>query len=126
MGVGIRTGVNMVFDLPQITWKQLIGSTPSTEDIFQIEYRFFKKMTNLLIQSEEEFEYQGYEWTVTLADGKELDLTYDGTGKEKVVKYTDRLEYVKRCIYAKLTESSLQCAAIRRGLVKIIPESLLN
>lgn len=34
MGVGIRTGVNMVIDLPQITWKQLIGSTPSAEDIF--------------------------------------------------------------------------------------------
>jgi E3 ubiquitin-protein ligase HECTD3 len=63
---------------------------------------------------------------VTLADGTQQDLTADGTGKEKRVAFKDRVEYARRCIQAKLTEQSVQCAAIRRGLVKIIPESILN
>jgi hypothetical protein len=48
MGIGIRTGVNLVLDLPQLVWKLLIGSNPTPEDIFQIEYRFYKKISTLL------------------------------------------------------------------------------
>jgi E3 ubiquitin-protein ligase HECTD3 len=128
MGVCIRTGINLVLDFPSIFWKQLISSNPNLDDIFQIEYRFFKKINGILNATEAEFSSDDaiYYWTVTLADGKELDLTSDGTGKDRQVKYSERLDYVQRCIYTKLTESSVQCAAIRRGLVKIIPESMLN
>lgn len=123
MGVCIRTGINLVLDLPSIFWKQLIGSNPNLDDIFQIEYRFFKKINGILNATEPEFSSDDavYYWTVTLADGKELDLTSDGTGKDRQVKYCERYDFVQRCIYTKLTESSAQCAAIRRGLVKIIP-----
>ena len=107
MGVGIRTGVNLVLDLPALTWKLLIGSNPNTEDIFQIEYRFYKKMTHLLNQTEAEFSEENYYWTAALADGKELDLTSDGTGKEKLVTYADRLDFVRKSISTKLTESSV-------------------
>jgi hypothetical protein len=78
MGVCIRTGINLVLDFPSIFWKQLIGSNPTIEDIFQIEYRFFKKINGLLTATEEDFTKDDalvYYWTVTLADGNELDLT---------------------------------------------------
>lgn len=40
--------------------------------------------------------------------------------------YEERFEYVQKCLYAKLTEHRSQIASIRRGIAKIIPESLLN
>lgn len=125
MGIAIRTGIHLVLDLPAIFWKNLIGANPTTIDIHQIEQRFFNKMNMILKQTKDE-EVEPYYWTVMLADGKEFDLTTDGTGREKEVSFNERIEYVRRCIYTKLTESSVQCAAVRRGLVKIIPESILN
>lgn len=47
-------------------------------------------------------------------------------GKDLKVAYEDRLEYVKKCIQARLSECKIQCEAIKRGFSKIIPQALLN
>lgn len=84
-------------------------------------------MKGIIEATAENFGELSYYWTVSLADGREHDLTDEGTGgKDKLVTFKERFEYVRRCIYTKLTESRIQCGAIRRGLSKIIPESILN
>lgn len=64
MGVCIRTGVMLVFDLPQITWKQLVGKNPDINDIFNIEMRFCRKMKGIIDATAENFSELSYYWTV--------------------------------------------------------------
>jgi hypothetical protein len=47
-------------------------------------------------------------------------------GKECRVPYEDRVDYIKKALYGRMKESSLQCEAIKRGIIKIVPEALLN
>ena len=54
------------------------------------------------------------------------DLMEDGTGRQRMVLYEERVEYVARCLEVRLRESGPQLAAIRRGIGKVAPEALLN
>lgn len=47
-------------------------------------------------------------------------------GTEEYVAYEDRFLYITQALYTRLRECDLQCAGIRRGIAKIIPEALLN
>jgi hypothetical protein len=37
MGVCIRTGANLILDLPQFFWKQLVGQKITLDDLYEIE-----------------------------------------------------------------------------------------
>lgn len=40
MGVCIRTGVNLILDLPQMVWKQLVDQRVVLDDLIEVDYRF--------------------------------------------------------------------------------------
>jgi HECT-domain (ubiquitin-transferase) len=64
-------------------------------------------------------------WSVMLSD-QETIVDLRENGREQRVTYEDRIDYVRQALYTRLTECSLQCEAIKRGIAKIIPEALLN
>jgi E3 ubiquitin-protein ligase HECTD3 len=47
-------------------------------------------------------------------------------GTEKKVNFEDRFIYMKMVIKARLTESDKQIAAVKRGLCKVVPYSLIK
>jgi hypothetical protein len=47
-------------------------------------------------------------------------------GTSKAVTFQNRIDYVKKVVKARISESAEQCEAIRRGIMQIVPEALLN
>lgn len=47
-------------------------------------------------------------------------------GAKRELQWTNRLEYVRCTLYARMKECEQQCQAIKRGICQIIPEALLN
>jgi hypothetical protein len=122
MGVCIRTGANMTLDLPQIVWKQLTGQKVSYEDLIEIDLGFWKLMSFMLTANKKMYDESIFEtWTVMLSDQETLVELRDNTSKDQRVTYEERLDYIKQALYTRLNESTLQCAAIKRGISKIIP-----
>jgi len=63
-------------------------------------------------------------YCIELTDNSLFELIQGGN--EKKVNFDDRFTYMKLLIKARLTESDTQIAAIKRGLCKIVPYSLIK
>lgn len=59
----------------------------------------------MLSYSREDFSFIPQYWTTTLADSYEIDLTEDGEGSEKLVKFEDRFDYVRASLMARMTQT---------------------
>ena len=126
MGVCVRTGAHLNLDLPQFVWKQLAGQKVSHEELIEIDIGFWRLLSFMLTASRQMYEESIFEtWSVTLSDQETLVELRDG-GKDERVLYEERLEYIKLALYTRMRECSIQCAAIKRGIAKVIPEALLN
>lgn len=55
-----------------------------------------------------------------------VNLPVDEARRGSKVLFADREEYVSKAIQVRLNEGISQCEALRRGIAKIIPESLTN
>jgi hypothetical protein len=63
-------------------------------------------------------------YSIELTDGTLYDLIQDSS--QIRVEFADRFKYAQLALKARLCESDNQIAAVKRGLCKIIPESLLK
>lgn len=63
-------------------------------------------------------------YSIQLTDGKIFELIPNGS-KEKV-EFNDRFKFLELSLKARLCESDSQISMIKKGLCKIIPESLLK
>jgi E3 ubiquitin-protein ligase HECTD3 len=59
-----------------------------------------------------------------LTDNTKIELIKGGY--EKKVNFEDRFDYLKMVLKARLTESDSQISAIKKGLCKVVPYSLLK
>ena len=74
---------------------------------------------------EEEFESTiNLTYSTQLTDGKTYELIPNGS--QQKVDYGDRLRYLQFTLKARLCEGDSQIAMMKKGLCKIIPESLLK
>jgi len=105
MGICARTNVILTLDLPKLFWKQLTGQKVTLDDITEVEYRFLRSAQQMLSYSREDFSFIPQYWTTTLADSYEIDLTEDGEGSEKLVKFEDRFDYVRASLMARMTQT---------------------
>ena len=48
MGVCIRTGANLILDLPQLFWKQLVGQKITLDDLYEIEIKLVNNLKEML------------------------------------------------------------------------------
>lgn len=65
-----------------------------------------------------------YQFKIQLSDRKTIELKKGGA--ETNVTYDNRYEYIQRALITRLTESTQQILAIKRGLYKIIPAPLFK
>ncbi len=78
----------------------------------------------MLQQSEDEFDLNELYWTTMLSDGSQVDLK--PKGNQTKVKYEELTDYISETIMARLRESQPQYNSIKRGISKVIPQSLFN
>lgn len=71
---------------------------------------------------ESTYSYQTY--SIELTDGTVVDLIPNGNIEK--VQYEDRFRFIELAIKARLSESDKQIAALKKGLCKIIPYSLIK
>jgi E3 ubiquitin-protein ligase HECTD3 len=75
---------------------------------------------------EETFEstFPDQTYCIELTDGTIVDLIPNGSYEK--VTYEDRFKFLELAVKARLSESNLQIAAVKKGLCKIIPYSLIK
>ena len=57
----------------------------------------------MLSYSQEVFVMFPQYWVTTLGDERKLDLTEDGDGENRQVEYSERFEYLRAALKARLT-----------------------
>mmetsp|Transcript_12472 Transcript_12472/g.20956 ORF Transcript_12472/g.20956 Transcript_12472/m.20956 type:complete len:328 (+) Transcript_12472:25-1008(+) len=127
MGVCIRTSTNLSINLPSLFWKQLVGQRLAYEDIEELDDGIIEQLREMLeCADEEEFTHKFTDryFTVELSDSTEVELVEGGAKKE--LTFANRVDYVRKALYSRLTESVRQCEAIKAGINQVIPEALLN
>ena len=90
----------------------------------EVDVRFVKHVQGLLACTRQEFDSYETFWCIHLSDGNLKDLIPNGSSI--AVPFQEKLHFVKAAVQARLEESGIQLDAIKRGISKVIPSSLLN
>ena len=128
MGAMYRSQETLVLSLPQFVWKQLVGEPVTwTRDYISVDSAEVKFIDSIETVNEERFNelFAGSLFYTTVLSNKEVvPLIEDG--ESKCVTYENRLEYCQLVKDKRMQESKEQIATIRAGLIKVIPEAVLN
>ncbi|XP_051556154.1 E3 ubiquitin-protein ligase HECTD3-like isoform X3 [Myxocyprinus asiaticus] len=128
MGAALRGKDFLVLALPGLVWKQLIGEAVSwSKDFPAVDSVLVKLLEAMEHMDKETFDFKfGQElvYTTPLSDGRLVELIPGGIGV--VVRYEDRNEFIRLVKKARLEESREQIAALQAGLVKVVPQAVLD
>uniref|UniRef100_A0A671QMX1 E3 ubiquitin-protein ligase HECTD3-like n=1 Tax=Sinocyclocheilus anshuiensis TaxID=1608454 RepID=A0A671QMX1_9TELE len=128
MGAALRGKDFLVLALPGLVWKQLIGEAVSwTKDFPAVDSVLVKLLEAMEHMDKDTFDFKfGQElvYTTPLSDGRLVELIPGGSGV--VVRYEDRMEFIRLVQKSRLEESREQIAAMQAGLVKVVPQAVLD
>ncbi|XP_025062554.1 E3 ubiquitin-protein ligase HECTD3-like isoform X1 [Alligator sinensis] len=128
MGAALRGKEFLVLALPGFVWKQLTGEEVSwTKDFVAVDSVLVKFLEAVERMDRETFESEfGNELTYTtvLSDQRTVELIPNGS--RVVVRYEDREEFVRLVRTARLEESTEQIAALQAGLLRVVPQTILD
>jgi len=124
MGMALRTGETLNLDLGSIIWKKLIGGSVDTVDLEGVDKLCIQALGGMPSLSQDKFEDLDLKFVTQLSDGQEFELKPKGA--ELPVKHSDRDEFIRLAINARLSESDQQIRAIRKGLNAVVPANLLS
>ncbi|NXD14173.1 HECD3 ligase, partial [Nothocercus nigrocapillus] len=128
MGAALRGKEFLVLALPGLVWKQLAGEEVSwSKDFAAVDSELVKLLEVLQAVDREAFDFMfGRELTYTtvLSDQRVVELIPNGSST--VVRYEDRKEFIRLVQKARLEESKEQIAAIRAGLLRVVPQAMLD
>ncbi|NWW63489.1 HECD3 ligase, partial [Ifrita kowaldi] len=128
MGAALRSKEFLILSLPALVWKQLAGEEVSwSKDFATVDSELVKLLEVLERVDREGFEFMfGRELTYTtvLSDQRMVELIPNGSNT--AVRYEDRKEFIRLVQKARLEESKEQIAAIRAGLLCVVPQPVLD
>jgi E3 ubiquitin-protein ligase HECTD3 len=128
MGGHLRGRESLLLSFPKFIWKKLLGEKVSwLEDFVTVDAALVKLVESIKQMDKKKFEEKFADvltYTAVLSNGTIVPL--HPNGEDKIVKYEDRVEYTKLLQNARMCESNEQISAIRRGLTKVVPVSLLE
>ncbi|XP_074893691.1 E3 ubiquitin-protein ligase HECTD3-like isoform X1 [Buteo buteo] len=128
MGAALRSKEFLILALPALVWKQLAGEEVSwSKDFVTVDSELVKLLEVLEGVDREAFEFMfGRELTYTtvLSDQRMVELIPNGSST--VVRYEDRKEFIRLVQRARLEESKEQIAAMRAGLLRVVPQPVLD
>jgi len=124
-GVALRTKLPLALDLPSTVWKSLLGAPLDVSDL-----EAFDKLCVQALSEISKLDSRAYasmfaeqRWVTQLSDHTELELKRGG--RDLLVPYEQREEFIRLSINARLQESSKQLAALRKGLSAVVPTHML-
>ncbi|XP_028329338.1 E3 ubiquitin-protein ligase HECTD3 isoform X1 [Gouania willdenowi] len=128
MGAALRGKDFLVLALPGLVWKQLTGETISWNKDFpavdSVLVNLLEAMENM---DQETFEFRFGEelvYTTLTSDGEIVELIPGGSNV--AVHYDDRSEFIRLVQKTRLEESKQQIAAMQAGLLKVVPQAVLD
>uniref|UniRef100_A0A7M4G2P0 E3 ubiquitin-protein ligase HECTD3-like n=2 Tax=Crocodylus porosus TaxID=8502 RepID=A0A7M4G2P0_CROPO len=128
VGAALRGKEFLVLALPGFVWKQLIGEEVCwAKDFVAVDAMLVKFLEAVEGMDRETFESEfGDELTYTtvLSDQRTVELIPNGS--QIAVRYEDRQEFVRLVRTARLEESTEQIAAMQAGLLRVVPQSVLD
>ncbi|KAL0966987.1 hypothetical protein UPYG_G00303120 [Umbra pygmaea] len=128
MGAALRGKDFLVLALPGLVWKQLTGEAVSwNKDFPAVDSVLVKLLEAMEVMDQETFEFKFGEellYTTMLSDGRPVELIPGGSNQ--VVHYQDRKEFIRLVQKARLEESQQQIAAMQTGLVRVVPQAVLD
>ncbi|KAB0392278.1 hypothetical protein E2I00_009510, partial [Balaenoptera physalus] len=128
MGAALRGKEFLVLALPGFVWKQLSGEEVSwSKDFPAVDSVLVKLLEVMEGMDKETFEFKfGKELTFTtvLSDQQVVELIPGGAGI--VVGFEDRSRFIQLVQKARLEESKEQVSAMQAGLLKVVPQAVLD
>uniref|UniRef100_A0A1A8KF71 HECT domain containing 3 n=1 Tax=Nothobranchius kuhntae TaxID=321403 RepID=A0A1A8KF71_NOTKU len=128
MGAALRGKDFLVLALPGLVWKQLTGEAVSWKKDFpavdSVLVNLLEAMENM---DKDTFEFRFGEelvFTTPLIDGQITELVPSGSNVS--VRYEDRKEFIRLVQKVRLEESKQQIAAMQAGLLKVVPQGVLD
>ncbi|NWY09430.1 HECD3 ligase, partial [Aphelocoma coerulescens] len=128
MGAALRGKEFLVLALPGFVWKQLTGEEVSwSKDFPAVDSVLVRGTGRLQVMDKDTFEFKfGNELTYTtvLSDQRMVELIPNGSNT--AVRYEDRKEFIRLVQKARLEESKEQIMAMQAGLLKVVPQAVLD
>lgn len=128
MGVALRGKEFLVLALPGFIWKQLTAEEVSwSKDFPAVDSLLVKLLEMMELMDKETFEFKfggDLTYTTVLSDQKMVELIPGGSNIS--VRYEDRLEFIRMVQKARLEESKEQIEALQAGLLKVVPQAVLD
>ncbi|XP_049663412.1 E3 ubiquitin-protein ligase HECTD3-like isoform X3 [Accipiter gentilis] len=128
MGAALRSKEFLILALPALVWKQLAGEEVSwSKDFATVDLELVKLLEVLEGVDREAFEFMfGRELTYTIVRSDQRVVELIPNGSSTVVRYEDRKEFIRLVQRTRLEESKEQIAAMRAGLLRVVPQPVLD
>ncbi|XP_049602733.1 E3 ubiquitin-protein ligase HECTD3 isoform X1 [Syngnathus scovelli] len=128
MGAALRGKDFLVLALPGLVWKQLTGEAVSwSKDFHAVDSVLVNLLEAMDNMDRETFEFRFGEelvYTTLLSDGQMVELVPGGGNV--AVRYEDRRDFIRLVQKARLEESKQQIMALQAGLLKVVPQAVLD
>uniref|UniRef100_A0A672I774 E3 ubiquitin-protein ligase HECTD3-like n=1 Tax=Salarias fasciatus TaxID=181472 RepID=A0A672I774_SALFA len=128
MGGALRGKEFLVLALPSLVWKQLTGEPVIwSKDFPAVDSVLVNLLEAMENMDQETFEFRFGEelvYTTLLTDGQMVELIPGGSNVS--VQYKDRSQFIRLVQKARLEESKQQIAAMQAGLLKVVPQAVLD
>lgn len=127
MGVVLRHKAYLPFEFPPIVWELLAGHKPRRDTLPQHDVeaaRFLQNMLTCNARNQADFEATlgitdlSLSFNFRGSDGVVVELMQGGN--ERAVTFSNYKEYVSAVYDMRLHEFDSACAAMRRGLVRVL------
>ncbi|POI25210.1 hypothetical protein CIB84_011040 [Bambusicola thoracicus] len=128
MGAALRSKEILVLALPSLVWKQLSGEEVIwSKDFAAVDVELVKLLQMLEEVDREAFNFMfGKELTYTTVRSDQRVVELIPKGSSTVVRFEDRKEFIRLVQKARLEESKEQVEAIRAGLLRVVPQAVLD
>ncbi|XP_056212243.1 E3 ubiquitin-protein ligase HECTD3-like isoform X1 [Falco biarmicus] len=128
IGAALRSKEFLILALPALVWKQLAGEEVSwSKDFAAVDSELVKLLEVLEGVDREAFEFMfGKELTYTVVQSDQRMVELIPNGSSTIVRYEDRKEFIRLVQKARLEESKEQIAAMRAGLLRVVPQPVLD
>ncbi|XP_033737246.1 E3 ubiquitin-protein ligase HECTD3-like [Pecten maximus] len=127
MGACLRGKENLILAFPSFVWKRLAGETVSWSRNFNtVDAAEVTLIDNMEAIDKEKFLILGRTWSTVLSDGTAVLMKVDDKGNPLDLMYEDRKEYCDKVRKIRMAESDEQLEAIRKGLLKVVPQAVLD
>ncbi|XP_072048843.1 E3 ubiquitin-protein ligase HECTD3-like isoform X2 [Amphiura filiformis] len=128
MGACLRSKEHLVLALPSFVWKLLAGERVTwSRDYLTVDAAAVKLTETIEKMDKETFTAHFADeltYTTVLSDHRLVDLKNNGSGVK--VQYEERMEFCQLMQEARTQESSAQVASIRKGLLRVVPQAVLD